>query len=519
MQIPLLFISRRVRSPCLRYTRYLSTSPGSEVIKEAKIAVMNLSSCGKSEEQIITMRSLQETVPGLHIRDLLSVGVSLASNKNRVHVQQKLSTSNTILPRETFTLAAFGSIKLVLLDENVLIFNPSIPVVRSWIDYLSWQLKSEANKGMDFELFILEDLLREACDSFDRKRSLYSSLLKTIMSKEAGSKHNADDSVLDQSLFYKLFFEENQTMDKKHETFIYKLSPMRDLLYDFELQLRDAQKCLTDIVNNPDDLAKLSHTLLEIARKERAQTMNFFGVAASSFSSLTSTGKSISQQQPSDHLSNVNSLIQDNKAELMLENYILRLSHTLSGCLNLQQRVKSQQQLADLSLKLQRNRYMHLNVNLAAAGVVIAFASGSFGAWGMNMASGLEDIPFIFYAVTGSSLGISAFLYVRLLKYMRGDFSQSVEESQLEERQRLESVFTDIDVVDHVINKALHECRANGDGSTSSQLISREDFSKLLAEVQCVKEADPREVDVLYSLLNKNRNLAVVGNNERNSFY
>jgi hypothetical protein len=130
----------------------------------------------------------------------------------------------------------------------------------------------------------------------------------------------------------------------------------------------------------------------------------------------------------------------------------------------------------------------------------IAFLSGGLSAFGMNLTSGLEGVPFSFYGVCGLSLMATAIMYYRLLRYMRGDFSKTIETRQVAERKFLESVFLDIEAVDIAINSAMHQINdINGKGH-----MTKNEFVKLFKDVKGTEEVDLKEVDALFSMLDAN---------------
>jgi hypothetical protein len=130
----------------------------------------------------------------------------------------------------------------------------------------------------------------------------------------------------------------------------------------------------------------------------------------------------------------------------------------------------------------------------------IAFISGAFGAFGMNLPSGIEETSYAFYVVGTGSLLVTAIVYYRLLRYMRGDFSRSVESRQYSERKLLESIFLDIDTVNILVNTAIN--RVNDDNGNG--LMTKDEFSKLFLEIKGTDKVDPEEIDTLFNLLDAN---------------
>ncbi|CAM9109610.1 unnamed protein product, partial [Ectocarpus fasciculatus] len=272
--------------------------------------------------------------------------------------------------REKFVLAALGNVRIILKPTELIIFDPHLPNVKSWVSHLSRLLQTNKDH---FGLFVLEDLLRDTCSSFDRRLALYNSLLRSIQ-VEAREQQGRDDSgnILDYSLLSNMLKEETNAMHRRSESPISKLTPLQDLLFEFELELKDTRNCIMDVLNSTDHLARVNITAAHI-------------------------GEEVSGE--------------DDSAELIFETYGLRLTTTGSGLLHLQQRVKSQQTLADLNIRMKRNRILWLNVNLSAASLAIGFCGGCMASFGMNLPSGIEIFNFAFYGVCASSVGVSAWVY------------------------------------------------------------------------------------------------------------
>ena len=305
--------------------------PNAMHLKEIEFNVVVFSPDSQYWPDIVTMKSLKNIIPQLHARDIVSLGLSL-EQKSRVHVKHVRRTPNVLIPRDDMILASFGGIKLIVQPHRLIIFEPQLPVVKSWIEHLSHGLTGF--KGC-FELYILEDLFRELCDSFDRRIALYCSLLNSIIDEEQNNKEDLEESVFKYSLVSNLFLEERSTMNRRSENHIYKLSPLTDILYEFELELKDAQRCIVDMLKDKN-MEKLN-----ISAQIEARSKNI-------------------PYDPLEH----------DEAELLLENYALRLVSSVTDAMHLQQKVRTQVALADMGMKTRRNRLLALNVNMGAVSSV-----------------------------------------------------------------------------------------------------------------------------------------------------
>jgi Ca2+-binding EF-hand superfamily protein len=430
----------------------------SQGIIDNEFSVYKIETSGRYEIVNTSMKILKSSVSA-HARDFILLGIRM-DQTNKVQLKQVKRPINMILPRGDIILASFGSIKIILQYNKLIVFDPHLPAVKTWVSHLVNSLAMSEYKY--FEMFVIEDLLREACDSFDRRVVLYKTLLENILSQQHHSPKKAN--ILEYSLLYNIMKEEHSRDDEEN---IYKLSPLVDILYDFELELKDAQRSVLDILNNNNDLASL---FLTANRQLAARDDGIIDIS------------------------------KNDDAELLLENCEMRLSYIINGIMNLQQKVKSQQALADMGMKLKRNRLLLLNVNLSSTSVVIGMCGLVYAAFGMNLECGFEGSIPAFYGLCTISLAATAFVYYRLLKYIRGDFSKSIEKRHITERKLLESIFLDVAAVDVVINNVFHRLNdLNSDGT-----VSKQEFSRLLAEVKGVVCVDEKEVDELFHLLDSN---------------
>ena len=430
-----------------------------------QLEVFIINSGGRFTKRFIDIKTLKAETPGLHARDVIALGVCLdpkETKKKKLPIPGRKILNNVIKVRGNILLASLGNIRMILKPTELILFDPHLANVKSWVSHLSRQLQTCKDQ---FGLFVLEDLLRDTCDSFDRRLALYYALFRSI-GDEARFKKDKDegDNILHYSLLSNILREESNAMHRRSESPASKLSPLQDLLYEFQLELNDVKACVVDILSNPESLSRVNVTANTLANAERMDD--------------------------------------DDSAELIFETYGLKLSASISGLLQLQQQIKTELTLADLNLKMKRNRILWLNVNLSAASLAIAFYAGCTALFGVNLVSGLETTEYLFYVLGGVSVSLSAWIYLRLLRYMRGDFSRTVEANQMAERKFLESVFSDIDAVDVVLSSSVREINST---HKQSDLFTKEEFTRLFADAKGTSEISQAEVDTVFGLLDMNK--------------
>jgi hypothetical protein len=167
--------------------------------KEVEFDVFTVNSAGRFSKHCIDLKTLKAETPGLHARDVVALGILLDSKKKKkTSAKGRKNFTNVIKIRGHVLLASIGNIRMILKPTELVLFDPHMPNVKSWVSHLSRQLQTNDEH---FGLFVIEDLLRDTCDSFDRRLALYGSLLKNIQA-EARFKQGKDesDNILDYSL-------------------------------------------------------------------------------------------------------------------------------------------------------------------------------------------------------------------------------------------------------------------------------------------------------------------------------
>ena len=178
--------------------------------------------------------------------------------------------------------------------------------------------RSKQKECDPFEIIFLEEVLKEACTTWNRRILIYEPIVNAFISKFSD--------------------EEMHSQSGMH-----RLVPIKDSLQNFELQVQQGVECLTDLLKNDEDMVGL--LLTEQANNKRIH------------------GKS-SKIDIHRHVS----------VELLLEEYYRQLHHLLQEIQYLIRRVDSQQFLVTISLDTFRNRLIRTNLYMS----VVAVALGKF---------------------------------------------------------------------------------------------------------------------------------------------
>jgi magnesium transporter len=190
---------------------------------------------------------------------------------------------------------------------------------------------------------MVEEIVREVCAMYSRRIHLYEPIVNSLMDRV--------------------------THDAISPSGLYKLIPLKDSLQRFEMNVKGALKCITDLLSNDQDMVDLLLTEKAIAKSEnRTLPIELHGTV-----------------------------------EMMLEEYARQLSSTLLEIDFMLQRVQSKQDMVALSLDAYRNRMIRMNLNLTIGGISLAFATTTAGFFGMNVQHGLEHTEGIFQMIVAGS--------------------------------------------------------------------------------------------------------------------
>ncbi|KAK8801449.1 hypothetical protein WA171_004591 [Blastocystis sp. BT1] len=292
---------------------------------------------GEIVQKMCSMSSLM-TEYSLHGRDFLAI-----------HPGTHRSTP-CILARDKAILINLNSIRSIVTDESMIIFNIDNPFIskisRDIADYIRIESKRFGG-SFPFELQALEGVL-----------ILYSDHL-----------YNKLDSY--QHMAHKLLY----TTDNYTNFDVYQeIHPLKVRLGHLQDNSEAIAKCIQDIIASDEDMLELLLT-----QKNR-----------------------LGHLPPKEmHLS----------VELLLENYYRRYTDVARQCDMHLEDIEGKQELAAISMDNYRNKILNLNLNLGIAEVSIALGTFFTSVFGMNLTSGLETTPYVFYGISGMAICSCAMLY------------------------------------------------------------------------------------------------------------
>ena len=202
-----------------------------------------------------------------------------------------------------------------------------------------------------FEIDMVEQIVREVCTMYSRRIRLYEPIVNSLMDRVTNEAFSPSG--------------------------LHKLVPVKDSLQHFEMNVKGALHCITELLENDDDMIGLLLSEKAVARSENREV-------------------------PHELHENV---------EMLLEEYARQLNSTLLEIDYMLSRVQSKQDMVALSLDAYRNRMIRMNLYLTIGGISLAFGTAVAGFFGMNVINGYESSEGIFeLVIAGSCLFGGGFL-------------------------------------------------------------------------------------------------------------
>lgn len=181
--------------------------------------------------------------------------------------------------------------------------------------------------------------------------------------------------------------------------------------------------------------------------------------------------------------------------EHILGIYARRVSSIIQETKYLVGRIESKQDFIELELDLYRNRLIRMNIDLAILATATGVTTALTGTFGMNMINGLEDSPTAF-AITS---GVAAITALSIAYYFRrmvsGNVIQQRADHRIGEIQTMANALSDMTALDYTVKKMMR-----------GEIMSKEEFKQKLITARQSKKCTDKEIDLLFNVLNTNKN-------------
>jgi magnesium transporter len=339
------------------------------------------------------------------------------------------------MPRTDLIVLSFGNVRAVAGLDHVFLFDAHSPLVQDFASELALCF-SNNNKGLTAEpneLIFLEQVLRDTMEAYNRRLRLFEPIVDSFLDKVQNEVYS--------------------------DTGVHQLVPLKDSLQSFEISVKQNLECLTELLNNDQEMLDILLTE-QAAAKAAGTTIDF---------------------SRHEHV------------ELLVGVYARQLSNIVMEIAFLLQRLQSKQEFVALALSGYRNRMIRMNVHIGIAGLSMGLGTTIAGFFGMNLITGLETVPFAFGSVVlGSGLAATG-IAAGSLNYLSGHKMQMRAAQRMEEIDTLAGALSDMCALDYTVKTTIE----NG------KKIDKEEFRKTLKKARQSKKASQKEVDLLFEVLDR----------------
>jgi magnesium transporter len=307
-----------------------------------------------------------------------------------------------IVGRPTSIVLSFAQIRAIVGRHFVLFLEAHDPAVQDFARELADRYKQISDQNDEIwngqeamELIFLEEVLRNSVESFNRRLRLYDPIVNSFLEKSNSEVYS--------------------------DTGVHQLVPLKDSLQSFEMHVKQCLDCLTQLLEDDEEMLALLLTEQAKARE---------------------TGKPVDFQR-------------HQHVELLLGVYARQINNTLMEIQFLLQRIQSKQEFVTLALAGYRNRMMLMNVSLSIATLSLCLATTVAGFFGMNVVNGFEESTTAFSTIVLTSTIAGLGLGAGSLNYLSGRTMQNRAAMRLGEIETLTGALSDMCALDYAVKSTL----------------------------------------------------------------
>ena len=250
---------------------------------------------------------------------------------------------------------------------------------------------------------------------------------------------------------------------------MHRLIPVKDSLQQFELTVKSHLACLDELLRNDDDMVGIL-----LSERERAGAKG--GTVDDRYHQVV---------------------------ELLIEDYNRQLEQILMEINYLQKKVQSSQELVAMSLDAYRNRMIRMNLHLTVGTVCLGVCTTVAGFFGMNLLSGLEEVPGYFWPTVAGSLGVGGGVFAGCKKYLSGKEMQRRARERAGEVESVTGVLRDMNSLDYAVKRLITDKSAAGGEWNGGEVVARSEFRKMLERGRGGGRVTEGELDVIFSILDE----------------
>ena len=369
------------------------------------------------------------------------------------------SSTRVLAPREGYILFDFGDLKGVLQHDRVTLVGADRPAVTALAAEVKQRLVLDdtadptQREEAPFEVRVIECMLEQTYalleESLQRLSALVTSTLAELTDPSQQSEARRE-AALGRLLPLQISLNSLGARTERLASVLEEVLDNEEDLKDFALTRRHNQLLQDEwerLEQNPpteapdggrgDDalefVRELSAAAAAAAEAEAAAAAAATG-AAGAARAATSAEAEVEEAEEEEEL-----------VETLIEVYNSRLDSLNDRIEELATNIETTQGTLELQLDNERNRIARLELTLNMAGLCVGVSAMVSGFFGMNLASGVETVPFGFVVATACSLLLSFGMFAACTRRYRVLSSQ--QRSRLQDVQALKSVLANVDGV------------------------------------------------------------------------
>ncbi|GLJ30598.1 hypothetical protein SUGI_0605860 [Cryptomeria japonica] len=246
-----------------------------------------------------------------------------------------------------------------------------------------------------------------------------------------------------------------------------RLLPLKRVLTEVEHDISDTHEALEQVLESDDALMDLCLECLD-----------------SPTSSGTGSQHFTEQDQDRDKLRRA-------AADIMLT-YQRQVDDAGGVVEELRKGIESAQEVWELTLDTTRNKIIRTNLFISMASLSLTSATVPAGFFGMNLVSGLESAPSVFYIIVGATSASSIFVGLGLLFVFR----KFLDNRRAQDLAALQDLLSHIDDIDDIFQVL----------ASKGAVVSQEDFKKFIRIHPSTKSMQEREIDLMFRMFDSNHN-------------
>ncbi|KAI5084774.1 hypothetical protein GOP47_0000943 [Adiantum capillus-veneris] len=157
----------------------------------------------------------------------------------------------------------------------------------------------------------------------------------------------------------------------------------------------------------------------------------------------------------------------------------------------------SAQEVWELGLDTTRNRIITMNLYISIATVTLSLATVPASYFGMNLMSGIEDHPSMFYWVMGATSALAFTCFIGLIFFLRV-VPTFKDKRRAQDLAALRDLLQHMDAIDDIFQTIA--------GKGESSRMTREHFEQILKAHSSTQFVRKRELDLIFRMFDGNRN-------------